>query len=446
METRVKSILLVVVLALLMVGSSSAQKGVDDGSKYGHGEDSIRALVNLSMYKQFYKQKSYEDAIKAWRVVFYEAPIISKNMYMHGINMYKLKYQKAKTVAERQKYTDSVMMIYDRRIEYFGEKGYYLARKAVDLSSLSPDKKQEAYDLFTQSIEILGNEAPDFAMNELMRSALSLYLDGKITKDEMVNNFALCSDIITHQIRETPSVEDRTKLEQIQANVELIFTQSGAADCESLISVLEPRFKAKPNDLETVQNIVNLLRTRDCEGSDLYEKSAESLYKLEPSANAAYSLARVFLKKENWSKSSDYYAEAIKSESDSLTKARYFKELAEITLVVGSPVKAVRYANNALRINPSDGSPYLTIGKAYANAKNFGENKFEARTIYWAAVDMFYRAKSIDTSIVAQANKLINVYSQYFPDKEEAFFYNVTEGSDYTVKGWINRTTKVRFN
>lgn len=367
-------------------------------------------------------------------------------MYLHGINMFKVQFQKAKTGEEQQKFADTVMMIYDQRMKYFGEKGYYLARKGVDMAAMKPSMKMEAYELFHQSIEILGNEVPDFAVNEMMRSALSLYLDNKITKDDMVNNFATSSDIISYQMSKAKTDEDREKLKQIQDNVELIFTQSGAAECESLIPVLQPRFEAHPDDLEVVKNIVNLLRKRDCEASELYEKSAEALYKLEPSANAAYSLARVFLKKENWSKSSEYYTEAIKNETDSLMKARYYKELAEITLVVGNPAKAVSYANNALRLNPSDGAPYLTIGKAYANAKNFGENKFEARTIYWVAVDMFYRAKSVDTSIVGEANKLIGVYSQYFPDKEEAFFYNVTEGSDYTVKGWINRTTKVRFN
>lgn len=445
METKAKSILLAVLFSLIAV-FTYAQKGVEDGSKYGHGEDSVRALVNLSMYQQFYKQKSYKDALKAWRVVFNEAPLISKNMYLHGIYMYKLKFQKSKTAEEQQKHADTVMMIYDQRIKYFGNKGYYLALKGVDMASLKPQNKKEAYDLFHEAIDLLGNDVPDFTVNELMRVALSLYLDEKITKGDMVNNFAVSSDIIAFQMREAKSDADREKLQQIQDNVELIFTQSGAAECESLIPVLQPRFDATPEDVEVVRNIVNLLRMRSCESSELYEKSAEALYKLEPSATAAYSLARVFLKKENWSKSSDYYNEAIKNETDSLTKARYYKELAEITLVVGAPSKAVSYANKALRLNPSDGAPYLTIGKAYANVKNFGDNKFEARTIYWAAVDMFYIAKSVDTSIATEANKLISVYSQYFPDKEEAFFYNVTDGSDYVVKGWINRTTKVRFN
>ena len=113
MKTKVTKILLVFSITLLSLPALMAQKGVEDGSKYGHGEDSIRALQNLSMYKQFYRQKSYDDAIKPWRIVFNEAPRISKNMYIHGVNMYKIFFKNSKSVEEREKFVDTIMMIYD---------------------------------------------------------------------------------------------------------------------------------------------------------------------------------------------------------------------------------------------------------------------------------------------------------------------------------------------
>jgi len=209
--------------------------------------------------------------------------------------------------------------------------------------------------------------------------------------------------------------------------------------------MLTDKFEKAPKDLENLKKTVALLRKFDCESSDVYEKSAVNLYELEPSANSAYGISRVFLKKENWGKAVFYYEEATKLEEDSLTKARYFKELAEVLLAAKmSPVKAVQSAREALKYNPKDGSPYITIGRAYADA-SIGENKFEKSTKYWAAVDMFYKAKAVDTEQTDVANKLIGTYSQYFPNKEEAFFYNITEGQTYTVPGWINHTTKVRF-
>lgn len=440
---KAKSNLLVIVMMIFAISTSMAQKGVEDGSKYGHGEDSIRALQNLSMYKQFYKQKSYKDAMKSWRVVFNEAPLISKNMYIHGVNMYKMKYQKAKTWDLREKYVDTIMMIYDQRMKYFNEDEL-LARKGVDLNNLSKTRKKEAYDMLHSAVEQMENETPEFAINELMQAALSLYKDEKITADQMVNDFALSSDIVDHQIKNATG-KDKETLIKIQQNVELIFINSGAATCETLVPLLTDKFEKAPKDIDNLKKTVGLLRKFDCEDSDVYEKSAVNLYELEPSANSAYGISRVFLKKENWEKAVFYYEEATKLEEDSLTKARYHKELAEVLLAANmSPVKAVQSAREALRYNPKDGSPYITIGRAYANA-NIGENKFEKSTKFWAAVDMFYKAKAVDSSQTDAANKLIGTYSQYFPNKEEAFFYNITEGATYTVPGWINHTTKVRF-
>ena len=440
---KAKANLLVVLMMVLAISSSMAQKGVEDGSKYGHGEDSIRALTNLSLYKQFYKQKSYKDAIKPWRIVFKEAPLISKNMYIHGVNMYKIKFKNAKSWDQREKYVDTIMMIYDQRYKYFQEPDI-IARKGVDLNNLSRTRKKEAYDLLHKALEQMGDQTPEYAINELMQAALSLYKDDKITATEMVNDFAMSSDIVDRQIKNATGSE-KDKLNKVQQNVELIFINSGAATCETLVPLLEEKFEKAPKDLENLKKTVGLLRRFDCESSDVYEKSAVNLYDLEPSANSAYGISRVYLKKENWDKAIHYYEEAIKLEEDSVTKARYYKELAEVMLAANkNPAVAVQNAREALKYNPKDGSPYITIGRAYANS-NIGENKFEKSTKYWAAVDMFYKAKAVDTSIADVANKLINTYSQYFPSKEEAFFYNVTEGSTYTVPGWINHTTKVRF-
>jgi tetratricopeptide (TPR) repeat protein len=424
------------------MSTSMAQKGVEDGSKYGHGEDSIRALQNLSMYKQFYKQKSYNDAIKPWRIVFNEAPLISKNMYIHGTNMYKRLYSSAKTKELREKYVDSIMLVYDQRIKYFNEPDI-LARKGVDLNNLSPARKKEAYNILHKAVEEMGDDTPEFAINELMQAALSLYKAEEITTDEMVNDFTLSSDIVDRQMKKA-SGDDREKLEQIQQNVELIFVNSGAATCETLVPMLTEKFEKLPNDLDNLTKTVGLLRKFKCESSDIYEKAAVNLYDLEPSANSAYGIVHVYLKKENYEKATFYYEEAIKLEEDSITKGRYYLELAKVQLATKNLIAAVNNARESVKYNPNDGNPYIIIGQAYANA-NIGENEFEKKTKYWAAVDMFYRAKAVDSELEGAANKMIGVYSPHFPNKEEAFFYDITEGQSYTVPGWIGITTKVRF-
>lgn len=52
-----------------MPAVSFAQKGITDGSKYGHGEDSIRCMQNLSMMSTYTKQKDFESAPTCERIV-----------------------------------------------------------------------------------------------------------------------------------------------------------------------------------------------------------------------------------------------------------------------------------------------------------------------------------------------------------------------------------------
>ena len=44
-------------LCALTLGATAtfAQKGVEDGSRFGHGEDSVRCLKNISIYTEYVK-------------------------------------------------------------------------------------------------------------------------------------------------------------------------------------------------------------------------------------------------------------------------------------------------------------------------------------------------------------------------------------------------------
>ena len=64
--------------------------------------------------------------------------------------------------------------------------------------------------------------------------------------------------------------------------------------------------------------------------------------------------------------------------------------------------------------------------------------------MYWAAVDKFIKAKTVEPDLTDEANKFIDAYRPFFPDKETIFFYGLKEGDTYTVECWINEKTTVR--
>ena len=91
------------------------------------------------------------------------------------------------------------------------------------------------------------------------------------------------------------------------------------------------------------------------------------------------------------------------------------------------------------------GEPFLILGDIYvASANSCGNNNLERGAVYWVAVDMFKKAKSVDDILSSKANKRISTYSKYFPSKEDCFFDNLSSGDNYKVGCWIDKSTKVR--
>lgn len=102
-------------------------------------------------------------------------------------------------------------------------------------------------------------------------------------------------------------------------------------------------------------------------------------------------------------------------------------------------------ALRAIEARPDWGAPYILIGNAYAlSANSIGSKEFEKKTAYWAAVDKFMKAKSVDPSVTDQANEQIRIFSAHFPAVDEIFFQGMAVGDTYEVGGWINERTTIR--
>lgn len=428
---------------------SFGQKGVEDGSRYGHGEDSIRCLRNYSLYREYVKNDGYDDAIPFWRVVYSECPRVSKNVYIDGVEIYKYFIDNAESPELKDQYVDTLMMVYDTRIKYYDQKGFVLGRKGVDLLRFKRDAEaiEEAFGYLKESIELRKTNAEPAVLATYFTAAITLYKAGVIEDTEVVSIFSEHNKLLDAAIEKHGNNKRQVSaLEKVQEISTRNFIRSGAATCESIIAEFKPKFEANQDNKEFLLNLTGMLSKLKCENSDLYAKASEKLYALEPSPGAAYKLAKMLVKKEEFNKASRYYNEAVNSEDNPDDKATYLYEHAIITAQLNDKVQARSYARKAVDLRPDWGEPYLFIGRLYANSsKECGADEFERNAVFWVAVDKFIKAKKVDSSVAATANELINQYSRYFPDKEEGFFRDIHEGDSYTVGCWINETTTVRY-
>ncbi|MDR2679632.1 MAG: hypothetical protein LBC47_02340, partial [Tannerella sp.] len=82
-----KKKVLTLVLSAFMVTGMNAQKGIDNGTPYGSGEDSIRCITNISLFVPYAKSNNFKDAYPFWKLVYDECPASTKNIYVYGVNI-----------------------------------------------------------------------------------------------------------------------------------------------------------------------------------------------------------------------------------------------------------------------------------------------------------------------------------------------------------------------
>ncbi|HOE04747.1 MAG TPA: tetratricopeptide repeat protein [Bacteroidales bacterium] len=437
-----KRALLVSTLVLMSSLVLKAQNAAD------YGSDPETCKVKLSTYTEFFKQENYKDAYPAWKWCYTNCPASTKNLYIHGPTILDYMIEKAADKVEKEKYIDSLLMIYDQRIQYYGEEGRVKGRKANDILKYRPDSAMQAYKLYVESIGMVGNKSESSVLGYFTNVTILLFKNGSLPKETVVENYATVSGIIEAQIAETEDSAKREKIRELGVKVEEMFVNSGAADCDAIVSIFTPKFEANPNDIELQKKIAKLMektRNQDCLTTDLYAKVSEALYNEEKTPEAAHKIAKVYFLKNNYEKAEFYYLEAAKLQSDESLKADLYYELASLYLNLKQYSKARDYARRALGVNANYGKAYLVIAKAYAaGGGGCGENEIDKVAIYWVVVDQLIKAKNADATVADDANDLIRKYTSYFPTREKLFWYNVTEGQSYTVGCWVSETTTVR--
>ncbi len=417
-------------------------------------------MNQLSLYGEFYKQGDYRSAFPHWQVLYDKYPKSTSNIYIHGSKIYEYLIENAKTDEERDKILDEIMAAHDQRIQYFGGKGYVLGRKATSwLKYKLSDKRttplegeelknalQTGYGWLAISVEEEkeNTELPVFLL--LMQTSRSLYKLGALPKEDVVRNYDKCTTLLNEIAANTKDEAKLKEVKDVQAFIENLFSISGAADCDALINIYTPQFQAKGNDIEFIKSMLRRLRQAKCDESELVEQATIKLYELDPSAEAAFNMARGYLKKDNMEMAKKYYDQAISQEKDPKLLASYYLERGRLLFALESAYSEAReMARKALSLDPDLCEANMLIGDIYvAASRSFNAEGIQKSAVFWVAVDYYNKARKGDNCNADAANKAADL-RKYFPNKEEGFMEGLKEGQAYKVGGWINENTTVRY-
>ncbi|RMG78798.1 MAG: hypothetical protein D6707_09300 [Bacteroidetes bacterium] len=428
---------------LLVLGLGMITVLADAQGKFGATpEDSVACVKNLSLYKEFYKQKNYKDALPGWRKAFQICPQSRKSLYIDGVNIYKYFIKNASSKEEKKKYVDTLMMVYDARIQHFGQEGFVLGRKGSDLLKYNPSRLDEAMEMLKKSYEMQGKKTEAGVLIYLYNA---LYLKYKKTNDntELLEYYPKLIEVADYQINNAKKEKTVKKYTTAKQNIEKIFAE--VASCEDLVKLFEPKFNAAPEDTALLKQITQLFNKRDCTDEELFVKAATNLHKANPSPESAFNIGKVLAKKDRCGEAVKYFLEAAEGSSNNETKTDAYMMAAKCSFNNKQFANVRTYAKKALAINPNLGEAYILIGDAYAvSAKSCGDDPCKSKAAYWAAYDKYMKAKSVDTSVAETASKKAANVKAQFPKKADCFFYGLNEGDSFTVECWINETTQVR--
>ena len=431
----------ILTLAMVLTGTEVFAQG-----KYG--ADSANCIIYLSYYKEYFKQKNYDEALPNWRKAYEICPpTANQTMLVDGTTLIRRLIAKNANNPEYKKaLVDTLMALHDARIEFYPKyAATALNNKGLDMSNYIKNDPKTLYEGYNTIIEANGTATKASILLFDLNAAIDLYQKGELSAEEVINTYQRNLDIVKNMTAKTEIEAEQN--DKVKADLEGLFITSKVASCENLIALFTPRFEANPDDVAVVSNIVSMLNnTEGCTDNELFLKAVTAMHKIEPSYKSAYFLYRLNSSRGNVNEAISYLEQAIAyPESDSMTDGDYYNELAKFCYKNNMKGKAFDAAVKAAELNSSvKGECYMLIGNIWA-ATSCGGDEISRRAPYWVAVDYYQKAAAADESLRSECNERIAACSRYYPQTAEAFMYDLQAGQSYTVScGGMRATTTVR--
>lgn len=443
------SLKLKVLLAVSLVfGSVSVfAQNVQLGPEWGENATQEQRFENakkFNFYRDAYNSQRYDDALGYLPYLLENSPRGAQNIYVYAINIYKNKIQRCMDLKQRQGYVDSLFILYDLRMEYFGDNArygrpYILVQKAKDYLAFSPMDRDGVRAVFEDAIKANENNPdPDF-INMYFNELTTDYGNDLVETDYYLNQYDWLSGLLD---KVTDPDSDAAR-----ETFDALFVSSNAADCANLERIFKARIEANPADASLLAKAFGLFVRNQCY-SEYAFSVGEQWFNADPSAETAKMVSAAYVSAGNNEKAVSFLKAAFERETDPVTKAMFAVEIAGTELSMKNAAVAAEYASQARKLDPSNGYAGIILAQAYAEGAVNCEG-FDRQTVFWLAYDMLAATRPLFQDGSAerkQIDETMAMFRKSFPTRDELFFRGLTkEGTPYDVKcGWVNGRTTVK--
>ncbi|MFR9651929.1 MAG: enzyme of heme biosynthesis [Rikenellaceae bacterium] len=442
---------LIAILSVIALSTQAQQMDFSDDRKFGkYGatpEERKENMLKLQYFREAIETKNYEKAAAYLHELLKSAPQASETMYQRAANLYKAQIARAATPSAKRAMVDSLMWVYDVRLEHFSEhpqrgRAYILENKAREFYQFSKSDREGMREVFIAAID--ANPAIDPTLVLLyFTNILEDYNMDIVTIDEVIDEYD----------RFTPYFEGLTgEHAELNERFQNAFATSGVANCENIENIFKAKIEAAPTDAKLLTKALVMMERAGCR-TPFYMATAEMNYQIAPTSQAAMILANDYQNRGEYDKAVKYLRDALAEEQDIEEQELLYSRIALIKMAANQMSEALTAARAALAIadgtDSDNGIAYFVLAQAIAASADSCPD-FSGQTVYWAAYDTMNKAinnfSADEKSYVQPAKNLLNAYKKFFPTTEECFFNEIPKGSQYTITCGIakGKTTIVR--
>ena len=121
-------------------------------------EEREQNILNSNFLKESCDNRDYDAAAHYLKGLIDKIPDAAESIYQRGAVVYKNKINRAKSVAEKNMFIDSLMLMYDMRAQYFGDNvkpgktAFILDQKAREFLRYKPNDRKGIREAFRAAI------------------------------------------------------------------------------------------------------------------------------------------------------------------------------------------------------------------------------------------------------------------------------------------------------
>ena len=443
------------------------------GINFGFAQQDEECMTKLSIFHEYVKSKNYDAAYEPWMSVRNKCPKFNNAIYVDGEKILEYKIKNA-VDAEKVPFINDLLKLWEERALHFESvtpKGKYAAEACQLMYNNKKvlGKTNEAlFECFDAAYAL---DKATFTNPKSLYTYFSLMVDlydaGKKPAEDLFNKYDDVVEKVENEVQDYSSKlneliekEDAgTALSKKEGQYKRKYESylkaydqisngidkklGDRANCENLIPLYQKHFEENKTNALWLQRAAGKMSEKECTDDPLFFSLVNAYHELSPSANSAYYLGILKDKEGKSNEAISFYKQAISLETDNFKKAKLNNRIGLKLKSKKRYAQARTFFKEALRLNPSNGRPHLSIAAMYASSANScGDTNFNKRAVYWLAANEARKAARVDPTQKKNAARSVANYLAKAPQRSEIFSCGCS-GEVIKIGCWIGSSVTV---